>query len=532
MSTKDMDFQTLLFRAGNALTKDEVRALVFLCTELLQGSRSASVNTAKDLFSILGKQDHLTAERPQLLTELLVTIERKSLIRHLDLQMPTTDLIPSYRKLLYNLAMDLTVKDLDDVKFLLETKIPSAKLDNCQSILDVFVEMEHMDLLSNTNLTLLEEIISKVLPVWSQKIVKFKEDWSKTESAACHLSVPEEMPPPESKSYYVEPNQVNPSSEPQIPRSEVASEDRVPDDHEDLSCRLRGLTTQESSCVDARVIRDPEQTSFSTELSTNTSDEVVGTYSMNSAKRGICLIVNNFDFKEEKSSLGPRDGTMLDEGCLKKVFEWLGFEVQIQRDCDREKILLLIRELSNIDHSQMDCLVCCVLSHGFEGGVYGVDGSTVKLTEIMIPLNGLGCHSLVGKPKLFFIQACQGPAKQTAVSLRCDGPTDTNLIHDPATLKISIPCDADFLLAVASIPSSVSYRDKKCGTWFIQALCQNLIKMVPRNCHLVDILTKVNDDVSQMTDRLGIKKQMSHYDSRLRKNVIFPVLEDPSPELP
>ncbi|XP_061547369.1 caspase-8 isoform X2 [Phycodurus eques] len=530
---KVMDFQRLLLRAANDLRNDDVRALVFLCTELLRPSRSDSVDTASDLFSILADQNHLTPERPHLLTELLLIIQQNSLIRDLKLQMPlTARLIPPFRKLLYDLSVDITNEDLKGMKFLLREKIPRRKLEQ-SSTLEVFLEMEHLDLLSDTNLNLLEEIITSVCPVLKEKIIKFKED-----HVNCSFPVPDEMQPLRSKSSSFEQNQVSQSSEPRIrslselPSSvegrayrEIVSVGGVLDDDENLSRGLRAMTTEESSRVDTILTREDGHSSFDTEDPTNTSDEDVKTYSMNGVKRGICLIINNIDFKEVETKLKQREGTIIDEARLKKVFEWLGFEVNIERNCNKEKIISSIQELSTRDHSQMDCLVCCVLSHGAHESVYGVDGRTVQLTELMQPLNGLHCPSLNGKPKLFFIQACQGSAKQTPVYFQSDGPTDTNLSYDAAPVKRSIPADADFLLAVASIPLYVSCRNKKFGTWFIQSLCKNLTTMVPRNYDLMDIMTKVNNDVSQQTAWLESRflKQMPRCDSRLRKKVVFPV---------
>lgn len=161
------------------------------------------------------------------------------------------------------------------------------------------------------------------------------------------------------------------------------------------------------------------------------------------------------------------------------MFKWLGFEVEIKSDCKRGEMLSVLRELGSRDHSEMDCLVCCVLSHGNEGSVYGVDGSTVKIKELMEPVNGLKCASLAEKPKLFFIQACQGTSEQRAVYIEADGPARSAVCSD-AIKPESIPCDADFLLGMATIPSFVSFRERKNGTWFIQSLCQNLVQMVPR----------------------------------------------------
>lgn len=163
---------------------------------------------------------------------------------------------------------------------------------------------------------------------------------------------------------------------------------------------------------------------------------------------------------------------------LQKVFGWLGFQVQVHKDCDRKKMLSVISELSRQNHSQMDCLVCCVLSHGREGSVYGVDGRIVTLSELTAPFEGQHCPSLVKKPKLFFIQACQGNQKQEPVET--DGHESPEVWCDARKVKDSISNGADFLLGMATLPSFVSYRERKNGTWYIQSLCQNLVQMVPR----------------------------------------------------
>lgn len=162
--------------------------------------------------------------------------------------------------------------------------------------------------------------------------------------------------------------------------------------------------------------------------------------------------------------------------CFSSVFAWLGFEIEIHRDRKKVEMIRVIQELSSRDHSQMDCLVCCVLSHGKEGGVYGVDGVSVELMELMNPFKGPNCRTLVGKPKLFFIQACQGTSEQEPVPIESDGPGPSFARRVAA----SIPEDADFLLGAATVPAFVSYREPKRGTWFIQSLCQNLLNMVPR----------------------------------------------------
>ena len=67
------------------------------------------------------------------------------------------------------------------------------------------------------------------------------------------------------------------------------------------------------------------------------------------------------------------------------------------------------------DHENYDCFVCCVLSHGAIGSVYAADGREVAIKELTQPFKSVLCTGLRGKPKLFFIQACQGKEKQPGI---------------------------------------------------------------------------------------------------------------------
>uniref|UniRef100_G3NKD4 Caspase-8 n=1 Tax=Gasterosteus aculeatus TaxID=69293 RepID=G3NKD4_GASAC len=451
-----MHFQKLLFDIGKALSGEEVKALAFLCTDIL-GRNLSSVESASGLFSRLRDQGFLSAEQPHLLTELLIIIQRVRLTRDVDLPAEPSSLISPYRKMLYNLSEELTADDLKDMKFLLHSYLPRRKLEENVSTLEIWLEMEHKDLMNEHNLHLLEILISKVCPMLKDKINQLKAQQVKIE-------VVETMPPPKNMS----------CSEPP--------------------------TSQPS----------------------DTNTEVLGTYPMTSAKRGICLIVNNFDFTKFKNYQN-REGTMKDEERLHKVFAWLGFEVEVKHDCEGEQMLTALRELASRNHGQADCLVCCVLSHGDEGCVYGVDGHTVAIKELKEPFNGLNCASLAGKPKLFFIQACQGTGEQKAVNVVPDGPEDSAVCSDAFKASDAIPSEADFLLGMSTVPSFVSYRHRKNGSWFIESLCQNLVQMVPKGCDLVSIMTLVNADVAKKTDEAGVKKQMPQPAFSLRRKVVFPI---------
>uniref|UniRef100_A0A3B4WAC5 Caspase-8 n=1 Tax=Seriola lalandi dorsalis TaxID=1841481 RepID=A0A3B4WAC5_SERLL len=551
-----MDFQRLLLEVGKALRKDEVKDLAFLCTDLL-GQNPTSVESANDLFSRLADQDYLSPEHPHLLTELLTTIKRTRLVRDLaltDRDSATSSLISPYRKLLYSLSEEITDDDLNHVKFLLNKTLPRRKLEDNVTTLEVFLEMEHMDLLSDTNLNELEKMIQSICPMLKEKINQFKalpgkikkilianvtaNNKCKNEDATADVRVSKKTLPQTSIGTVQEFSGLGYSESSFITfldLPDVLGED----ENGALSHGLSGLHTETSSCTSLEVRRDalglllsqehetsPEELIFQ---ATNTNSEDLGIYPMTAAKRGFCLIVNNNNFSE--SNLKNREGTMIDEKCLHDVFKWLGFEIETRRDCTSRQMLSVLQELGRRDHSQMDCVVCCVLSHGQQGGVCGVDGNNVKLMELMEPLNGVMCPSLATKPKLFFIQACQGTREQRAVYVEADGIAHSPVSSDAVVANNSIPCDADFLQAMATVPFFASFRERKNGTWFIQSLCQNLVQMVPRGIDLVSILTKVNADVSERSDFAGKKKQMPQPAFSLRKKVVFPIPEARPPSL-
>ncbi|KAG8432688.1 hypothetical protein GDO86_017073 [Hymenochirus boettgeri] len=237
-------------------------------------------------------------------------------------------------------------------------------------------------------------------------------------------------------------------------------------------------------------------------------------YDMNNKCRGYCLIINNSHFMTAKK----REGTDKDANELQSVFLWLLFDVKIVKDQNSEEIYNLLEKFHSKDHSDRDCFVCCILTHGESGTVLGVDDKVVPIREIMSYFTATKCKSLALKPKLFFIQACQGNQPQPASNIE----SDAKVPEETKPYVENIPQDADFLLGMSTVDGYASYRDRNKGSWYIQALCKNLVEMVPRHEDILSILTKVNKDVSKMEHSEGRKKQMPQPSYTLRKKLIFP----------
>ncbi|XP_016304622.1 caspase 8, apoptosis-related cysteine peptidase, like 1 [Sinocyclocheilus anshuiensis] len=197
-------------------------------------------------------------------------------------------------------------------------------------------------------------------------------------------------------------------------------------------------------------------------------------YSISNRPLGYCLIINNYNF--ERTSLGNRRGTDKDKDVLTRVFENMFFKVEVRVDLQASDMQNVIKEFSERYHSKMDAFVCCILSHGEKGSVLGIDGKPVPIRELTQPF--AECHTLVNKPKLFFIQACQGNEAQQGMwmaeeqeSTREEGTfkEDSHTAASP-----NVPKDADFLIGIATVKYYKSFRHTTDGSIFFLELCKQL----------------------------------------------------------
>lgn len=128
-------------------------------------------------------------------------------------------------------------------------------------------------------------------------------------------------------------------------------------------------------------------------------------YSMKCKPHGWCLIVNNVDFEH----LIRRGGSDLDAQKLQDLFTQLQYKVKMVRNQTSKQLKETLLQFAKLDdHRAADSMVVCLLSHGLEGQIYGVDGVLVSIPDLLALFNGYVAKDLVGKPKLFFIQACRG----------------------------------------------------------------------------------------------------------------------------
>ena len=189
----------------------------------------------------------------------------------------------------------------------------------------------------------------------------------------------------------------------------------------------------------------------------------IESYKMSSKPRGICLILNNQDFKKSRtqatksSKYDDRAGSEIDEKNLVEIFKWMEFDVHVCKDKTKSEMWNIFKEWSAYDHGKYDCFAVCILSHGERtentDKVLGVDGEGIVLDEIFRLFSGDKCRSLVNKPKLFFLQCRRDRQEDRGVV-----PEDV-VVSDgsSAGAQHKEPVGADFFIGYSTPPGISLY---------------------------------------------------------------------------
>uniref|UniRef100_A0A663LYB0 Caspase-8 n=1 Tax=Athene cunicularia TaxID=194338 RepID=A0A663LYB0_ATHCN len=449
-----------LLVVGEELDEAELAALKFLSLEHVPMRRLEAIQKAQDFFEALQEKGMMEAGSLAFLKD-LVNCAKGCAWQHDEMVSCTS----FSRYLLFQLSEDITEDELKSFKFLLGKELPKCRLNPKTTMLDVFIEMEKKGILGEDNLSMLKSLCAEINIVLLKRI-------------------------------------------------------------EEYELNLFGKTKQtkkgHARWLASSVAPDSPG-------SWNESSQLEA-YKMTSRPRGVCLILNNHNFAKareavpEPKKLKDRHGTDVDAVALRRVFGKLHFTIAEYRDLTAEEIRKIVNIYRCEDHKDKDCFVCCVLSHGKKGIVYGVDGQEVPIQELTTSFTGQNCHSLAGKPKVFFVQACQGDACQKGVTIETDSGEQDSSVETDARFQLDcIPAEADFLLGMATLQDYVSYRSRRQGTWYIQALCQHLEYSCPRGEDILTILTAVNQEVSRKSCEPNAEKQMPQPSFTLRKKLIFPV---------
>ncbi|XP_072180833.1 caspase-3-like [Diadema setosum] len=257
---------------------------------------------------------------------------------------------------------------------------------------------------------------------------------------------------------------------------------------------------------------------------------------MNLRDKGMAFILNNNNFVDRRK----RKGSEVDVLNVTHVFQEIGYKIVVVQDLAIDEIREALASLKTKIRPSHTSVVLVFMSHGDREGICGKDGKVITVEEIKETLSGRNCPELRGKPKIFFFQACRGegtaqmqqshpnvpnyhykmttsatdktvqpvsrPDRSTGgagsfnpVDIGDESGKGSGLnqakISQPIELD-SIPDNAHMLIAHATCEGYVALRDNVNGSWFIQALCEELIA----GAHLYDlstIMTKVSGRVQR-----------------------------------
>ncbi|XP_063443213.1 caspase-3-like [Mytilus trossulus] len=146
-----------------------------------------------------------------------------------------------------------------------------------------------------------------------------------------------------------------------------------------------------------------------------------------------------------------------------------------------------------------------ILSHG-ENGQISTQNGFMRLDKIIKKVKR--CESLLGKPKLIFVQSCR---------------MEHNLNIDAAVIQ-NIPkasFEADLLVSFATTKGNVAYRIPDSGSPYIQKLTE-ILEDKGDKISLLDLLTEVSAKLKEKVQSLGeIYEQVSVFESTLQKKLQF-----------
>lgn len=191
---------------------------------------------------------------------------------------------------------------------------------------------------------------------------------------------------------------------------------------------------------------------------------------MSNKNRGLAIIFNHMTF-DSSLNLKRRAGTDLDVKTLSETLNNLKFDVSIYEDQSCDQIKSIIEDSSKtVDHTDNDCILIAVLSHGEHGYISAKDKS-YQIDMLWSGFTAEKCPSLAGKPKLFFIQACQGNKMDDGFNM---GNLRRSQTDGSSSKSYKIPRYADFLVAHSTMSGYGAWRHPTSGSWFIQTLCKEL----------------------------------------------------------
>jgi len=207
------------------------------------------------------------------------------------------------------------------------------------------------------------------------------------------------------------------------------------------------------------------------------------------------VVIFNQKIFAPRLKLNPRKGTEIDVKSIQNTFKSLDWDIDLYNDCTVAQIREVILKQIQLSEENFAALAIFILSHGEDNGTIFASDYPFRVDhDILFQLAADKSPNLAGKPKLVFVQACQGQETDAGSTVTERDRRRRHTSQD-STSTYKIPNYADFLIFQASFWDHYSFRSSETGSWFIQALCSS-IDQSAKDEALFDILLSVSHSVA------------------------------------
>ncbi|KAF6361231.1 CASP8 and FADD like apoptosis regulator [Rhinolophus ferrumequinum] len=474
----------LINQVEEALDEDEKEMLLFMCRDI---AADVTPLNARDLLDILSERGMLSVMD---LAELLYRVRRFDLLKRI-LKMDKMaveahllrhpHLISDYRVLMTEIGENLDKTDMSSLLFLMRDYTGRGKVAKDKSFLDLVMELEKLNLVAPDQLDLLEKYLKNIHRIdLKTKIQKYKQ--SAQGAGTSYINALQ-------------------ASLPNLSLKDPS-----------YNLRLQNGRSKEQTVMvkQLNMQREPVKTSIQesgTFLPRHMPEE---RYRMQSKPLGICLIID---------CIGN------DAEVLRDTFTSLGYEVQCFLYLSMDSIIQILHRVAHTpQHQDYDSFVCVLVSRGGSQSVFGVDQthSGFPLDQVRRMFMGDACPSLLGKPKLFFIQnyIMSDSLLEDSNVLEVDGPAVNNV---ESRARQPEPCtvhrEADFLWSLCK--ADVSLLEQSCSpSLYLQCLAQKLGQ--ERRRPLLELHIELHDSVYDWNSRVPLQERYHVWlQHTLRKKLIL-----------
>jgi len=249
--------------------------------------------------------------------------------------------------------------------------------------------------------------------------------------------------------------------------------------------------SSDASEVDAKPISWPPRSNSSEPIAVPTGRDSK-CYTLVGTKKVIIFNQKNF---APRLKLNTRKGTEIDVTSIQNTFKALDWDIDLYNDCTVAQIREVILKQVQLSEEDFAAIAIFILSHGEDNGTIFAQDYPFRVDhDILFQLAADKSPNLAGKPKLVFVQACQGQETDSGSNLTERERRRRHTSQD-STSTYKIPNYADFLIFQASFWDHYSFRSSETGSWFIQSLCNSIDKSDKEDA-LFDILLSVSHNVA------------------------------------